>query len=180
MFPSDVLSSSDYYSEWYGPVLAQMGEKPLAELAERDAATHIRFTFFPGVQRRKGPVATTIRMRIPETGKAHFVVKRLEQDREIRSTSTLRRSSLSKTQAQKIEELGNEAGVWAFRSGVWQSNPDAIYVHCTELIMERAKGQDYSVSHVLISCEQPQKLMPLVDFVVDLARLTPATLNYSR
>lgn len=180
MFPPDVVETNKSYRDWYGEVLSEMGEKPLwRRTGEDNRGAVVRFTFIPGVGRIKGPHALVIRVEMPPSGAATLVARQSYRNGQVTSTRQLRRLKIEPHQIATIEAMGQAADLWKFKSGTWQSNDEnVIYIHCTELIMERATPTDYSVSHVLISCNQPAKLLPLIDYMVMLAKLTPAKARY--
>jgi hypothetical protein len=180
MFPPDAIKLNDNYRDWYGPELEKMAEKPLWE--DR-GATHekeiVRFSFIPGATLAKGRGSTVIRIEI-EDGSARLMARAQFHNLGRRSLRMLVDKSLSRAQVTKLRALADQADAWAFRVGEWvKQDPEAIYVHCTELIMERRLRSEYAVSHALVSCEQPKRLMPLVNYVAELAGQRREDLRYS-
>jgi hypothetical protein len=180
MFPPDAIELEDSYRDWYGPELEQLAEMPLwVNREEAHEKEVIRFLFIPGVGRVKGRHSTVIRIEI-EDGVAHLIARAKFNHLGRRNIRTLTNKSLSNAQTTKLRELANQADAWKFRVGDWgEHDPEAIYIHCTELIMERRLRTEYAVSHVLVSCEQPNRLMPLVNYVAELAGQRPEDLRYS-
>lgn len=180
MFPPDAINLNDNYRDWYGPELEQLKEKPL--WVDEEAAHEkevIRFLFIPGATRIKGRDSTVIRIEI-ENGKARLITRAQFNQPGRRNVRTLADKGLSHAQVAELQELANKADPWKLRIGDWgEHDPEAIYIHCTELIMERRLRSEYAVSHVLVSCEQPNRLMPLVNYVAELAGQRQKDLRYT-
>ena len=83
----------------------------------------------------------------------------------------VRRASLSAKQLAELNRLVEQAKLWEFSMEAWD-DPEEIYSHCQLLEMETASGKDYRYSSVFIGCNQPTKLMPVVDEVARLGGLT--------
>jgi hypothetical protein len=177
MFPPDAITMNDNYGDWYGPRLEELKEKPLwgddkAALAKET----IRFTFIPGATRTAGRHATAIRIEIEE-GSGHLIARTEIYHNRERSIRKVADKSLSSAEITKLKELADKADTWKFRVGTWEE-PDQISIHCTELVMERRQPAGYAVSHILISCNKPDRLMPLVDYVAELAGQRREELRY--
>lgn len=180
MYPPDAIETNDNYRDWYGPELERLAEKPL--WVDNEPASKkeiIRFLFIPGVGRIKGRDSTVIRIEIGD-GATRLIARTQINNRRRSKVETLTDKSLSHAQVKKLRELANQADPWKFRVGSWgEHDPEAIYLHCTELIMEHRLRSEYAVSHVLVSCEQPNRLMPLVNYVAELAGQRQEDLRYS-
>ena len=177
LFPPDVVETNDFYADWYGPELERLNEKPIwNDAAESEI---VRFTFLRGASLVRGVNSIVIRIQKSKDGGATLLAKRRYIDQGSSEIQTIRRIRLATTQVEKLDMLARQADLWRYRSGTWMEKDDDIYIHCTELIMERASGSEYSVSHNLVSCNQPIRLMPLVDYVAELAKLRPDQLFYS-
>jgi hypothetical protein len=180
MFPPDIIESDDTFRDWYTPVLTRLGEK---SLWVESSATHdsevMRFLFVPGVDRVKGRNSTVIRIEIE--GQTARLIARGEVSRlGYRTVRTLTNLRLSPQQITRLRELSNQADPWKFRSGTWNNlSQDVFYFHCTELIMERRLRSDYAVSTLSVSCEQPNRLMPLINYVVELSGQRQEDLRYT-
>jgi hypothetical protein len=178
MFPPDI-ALHHYYGDWYGPELEQLGEKPLwVDNKETHEKEVIRFLFIPGVGRTKGRHSTVIRIEI-EQEVARLIARTEFRDPKRDKVQTLTDKSLSRAQIAKMRELISKAGLWEFRVEQWGKDPEAYYTHCTELVMERRIESKYAVSHILVSCDQPSQLMPLVNYVANLAGQSQKVLRYS-
>ncbi len=98
---------------------------------------------------------------------------RVGEEQKIRAI----RRALSPDVISAINARADEAGAWEFEVGTWdnQLSDDgeemAIYMHCQLLEMERANADGYRFSSVNIGCNQPKKLMPLVNEIVRLGRM---------
>lgn len=84
-----------------------------------------------------------------------------------------RRFGLSPEKRAELAQLMQEAGAFEFEVGTWDG--EEIYLHCQLLEMERADAEGYRFSSVNIGCNQPQRLMPLVNEVIRLADLDRVT-----
>jgi hypothetical protein len=82
----------------------------------------------------------------------------------------VRRSSLSVKQLVDLNALVVQAKLWQFSMEAWD-DPDEILSHCQLLEMEMATGKDYRYSSVSVGCNQPTKLMLVVDEVARLSGL---------
>jgi hypothetical protein len=87
------------------------------------------------------------------------------------------RKKLTAEQVSLINQLAAEAGTWDHEAGTWDQaageNGDEmeIYLHCQLLEMERANADGYRFSSVNIGCNQPKKLMPLVNEIIRIAEM---------
>ena len=168
MFPPPAIEADENYRDWYGPTLKRFKEKPLWVGNDTTSAREtIRLTFISGASLLKGRSATVIRIETRERhtrllARAEFLDHGHREIREVANKNVLT------SQVDTLQKLADDAGAWKFPVGTWEKE-DEISVHCTELIMERQQGSDYAVSHILISCNQPSRLMPFVDYVAKLA-----------
>jgi hypothetical protein len=164
MYPSEVQDS--LYSAYSGCLLHKLGEKPLWHgVANKHHRQEIRFTFTEGHATYTrvidfveyldgtGSIAVTSVFRRPDPWK---VIRQ-------------RRIDLSATEVARLNELGDQSGTWGFPNGSWDG--DGWYLHCETLDMERVNASGYRYSSVNISCNQPTKLMPLVEYLTGLAKV---------
>ena len=181
IFPPEAIELNDNYGDWYGSTLEKLGEKPLwPDDAANTKTEIIRFTFIPGATRLVGRDATAIRIEIGDKEARLFANAEYGRGRG-RSAVTRKVADkrLSSVQIAKLRELAEKADPWSFPVGTWEEDDGSISIHCTELLMERRQPAGYSVSHVLISCNQPNRLMPLVNYVAELAEQKQKDLRYS-
>jgi hypothetical protein len=166
MLPEAVIRSA-IYSGWSSCSLKRLGE-PALHNGLPDAARQItRFTFTEG----HGKVfrTVTITEHLNGTGVLRVQGTRRRGDyRDAASYIVPRRVRLSVEDVARIDRLGAEAGAWDYAVGTWDEKEE-IYMHCQLLEMERASEAGYRFSSVNIGCNQPQKLMPLVNEIVRLA-----------
>jgi hypothetical protein len=179
MFPPDAIELDDNYRDWYGPELEQLAEKPLwPDTGAAQEKEIVRFLFIPGAARVKGRHSSVIRIEIAD-GMARLITRAKFNHFGRRSIRTLTTKNLSIGQIAKLRELANQAEAWKFRVGSWDKHdPESVYIHCTELIMERQTRSDYAVSRALISCNQPNRLMPFVNYIAELAEQKHEDLRY--
>ena len=176
MFPPQAIEANENYRDWYGPELVQFGEKPLwVESDDAAGRETIRFTFIPGATLLRGRHTTVIRIET-EKGKARLIARTEINDRGKRSNREVANKSLSFAEVVKLQAFAEKAEPWKYPVGTWEK--DEISIHCTELLMERRQRSSYAVSHILISCNQPDRLMPLVDYVAELAGQKRKDLRY--
>lgn len=76
---------------------------------------------------------------------------------------------LDAAQLAVINRLAEQSTAFDFEAGSWDG--ESIYMHCQLLEMERADVSGYRYSSVNIGCNQPAKLMPLVEHVMALAKI---------
>jgi hypothetical protein len=177
IFPPDAIALNDNYRDWYGPTLEEMKEGPLwVDDRAAQSLDTFRFTFIPGAMRTTGRHATVIRIDVKERV-ASLVVRAQFNDRSKRTIRTIAEKLLSPAEIAKLKELADQADPWQFRVGTWEE-PDQISIHCTELVMERRQSTNYAVSHILISCNHPNRLLPLVNYVAELAGEKREALRY--
>tara|TARA_R110001606_G_scaffold135777_5_gene273052 strand:+ start:415 stop:1008 length:594 start_codon:yes stop_codon:yes gene_type:complete len=177
MFPSDAIERNNNYRDWYGPELERLGEIPLwVDSRVAPGKQTIRFTFIPGATRIVGRNATVIRIEIEE-GKGRLIARTEIYDHRKHSIREVAGKSLFPTEIIKLQDLVGKADPWKFPIGTWDE-PDQLSIHCTELLMERRQHSGYAVSHILISCNQPNRLMPLVDYITELAGQKRKDLRY--
>jgi len=161
-YPEEVTGLSDC-------VLRDTGEKVLWRGSlPRDVIQVIRFTF------TEGHLAYTKIIDITErtNGKSAIRLRTFRRERDGHRSLTEQRSHpLSARDLKTIDQLGSSSGTWEHRIGSWDG--DEIFMHCETLDMERATRSTYSFASVNISCNQPKKLMPLVEFVTGLVGIKP-------
>ena len=177
IFPPDAIELDDNYRDWFGPTLVELKEGPLwvSQSTPPDAET-IRFTFIPGAMRIKGQHATVIRIDLKESS-ARLIARSQFNNRGNRTIKEVANRSLSAEKIAKLQDLADKADAWKFRVGTWEE-ADTISIHCTELIMERRQPSGYAVSHIRISCNNPNRLMPLVNYIAQLAGQNRKKLRY--
>ena len=179
MFPREAIEANENYRDWYGPELEGLGEKPLW-IDSRDFSNRevIRFTFIPGAALIKGRDTTIIRIEI--TGRKARLIARTEvRDGQGRTIREVAHKEISSTELATLRRLSEQAETWKYSVGDWEEQKEGeISIHCTELLMERRQRSSYAVSHILISCNQPARLMPLVDYVAKLAGQKRKDLRY--
>lgn len=168
MFPPSAIKADENYRDWYGPTLERLGEKPLwVDSDATPARETIRLTFISGASLRRGWAATVIRIEI--RGQHARLIARAETlDHGHREVREVANKNVLSSQIESLQKLVEKANAWEFPVGTWDKEYE-ISLHCTELIMERRRGSDYAVSHILIACNQPSRLMPFVDYVAKLA-----------
>jgi len=149
--------------------LQQAGEKPLWHgLTQSGALQQIRFTFTEGHSLytkvinfdEQADGSGTIRLRTIR----HDPVKGL-----IVSSQKSRR--VTSDEVAKIDSFGLSSGTWEHAIGTWDENE--VFLHCETLDMERVTHEGYRFASVNISCNQPEKLMPFVQFITGLVDLKP-------
>jgi len=161
-YPEEVTGFSDC-------VLRDTGEKPLWRGSlPRDVVQVIRFTFTEGHLAYSKIIDITERT----DGKSAIRLRTFRRERDGHRSLTEQRShALSAQDLRTIDQLGSSSGTWDHRIGSWDG--DEIFMHCEMLDMERATRTTYSFASVNISCNQPKKLMPLVEFITGLVDLKP-------
>ena len=149
-------------------VLRDAGERPLWHgHLQSGVVQAVRFTF------TEGHLAYTkivdIVQRVDGKASVRLTVLRRDHDRYV--VSLRQRRLLSAHDWTMVDQLGSSSGAWEHRIASWDGNE--IYIHCEMLDMERATAEGYSFASVSISCNQPQRLMPLASFVTGLVGLKP-------
>lgn len=169
MLPKSVVESGAY-SGWSACRLRDMGEKPLWQGLPKKTNQVIRFTFTQG----HGMFMRVVTITQAEDGTALLRVSGTQKRsdyREPEEPMRARRVRLSIEDMARIERLATESGVWDFEVGTWDHTVEgdtSIYLHCQLLEMERISANGYRFSSVNIGCNQPKKLMPLVNEVIRL------------
>ena len=166
MLPEAVIRSA-MYSGWSSCSLRRLGEPALHNGLPDAANQVIRFTFTGG----HGTFFRTVTITEHLNGTGVLRVQGTRRRRDYRDAASYivpRRVRLSIEDVARIERLGAEAGAWDYAVGTWDEQEE-IYMHCQLLEMERASEAGYRFSSVNIGCNQPQKLMPLVNEIVRLA-----------
>lgn len=168
MYPPAVEGT--LYGGYSGCVLKEFGKRPLWRALERKYRQQIRFTFTDG-HAAFTKVIDFVEMA-DGTGKIGLTIVSRQRDgtRAITKNQSFR---VSTTDIARINSLGEQSGVWSFETGSWDG--DELYMHCETLDMERIDASGYRHSSVNVSCNQPAKLMPFVNFVTDLVKLRPSS-----
>ncbi len=169
IFPPDM----PFYGGWSGCNLKQLRQPALWRGLPEGAEQVIRLTFTDGHTFFWRSV--TITRKADGTGLMTVLgTSRPTSIRPPMKEKVHRRMRLSPEDLARIDRLAEEAGTFDFERGTWDGTGDdneEIYMHCQTLDMERINAAGYRVSVVNIGCNQPKKLMPLVNEVVRLAKM---------
>jgi hypothetical protein len=139
--------------------LREVGAPPLWSGVPEGADAVTRFSFMDGRGRFFRAVTIT------ETpGGAELVLEGFGAD------FTPRRASLPAEALEDLHRLAAIAKIWSMEISTWDS-PEVVFVHCQTLDIERVDATGYRYSAVMISCNRPGLLMPLVHEVARLAKL---------
>lgn len=163
-FPPKVWSGV-YYVGMGLSALERVGEKPIWHGLEDGLVRQTRFVFTDGHPNKTRILH--IRERADGSGTLHV----FSIDEAPRKPKRIERRSVIKLDAASvatINRLAAESGTFNFEVGSWDDKDD-IYVHCQTLQLERMDVGGYRYSSLNIGCNQPAKLMPLVDHVMALA-----------
>ncbi len=172
MLPEGVTNSS-VYAGWSACAMRKKGEKPLWKGLPPETRQIIRFVFTHGHDMFYRVITITEQ----SSGKAHIRVSGTRNRDDYRLPEipyAPRRKRLTPDVMTRINTLAEQAGVWDFEVGTWDKNKDGdeeIFLHCQLLEMERTNAAGYRFSSVNIGCNQPKKLMPLVNEIVRLAHM---------
>jgi hypothetical protein len=163
-FPPKVWSGF-YYAGMGLSALEEVGEEPIWHGLEHGLVRQTRFVFTDGHPNKTRILH--IRERADGSGTLHVFsineVPRKPKRIERRSVIKLDAASIA-----TINRLATESGTFNFETGSWDDKDD-IYVHCQTLQLERMDAGGYRYSSLNIGCNQPAKLMPLVEHVMALA-----------
>lgn len=161
-YPPEVLAG---YSDC---ILRDVGERPLwGGALPRGVRQEMRFTF------THGHLAETRIIHVTRHANGRASIRALTLRRNgdgMMARVATRRRKLSAQQVAMIDTLGAASGTWEHRIGSWDGGE--LFMHCETLDMECATPMGYSYSSVSIGCNKPEKLMPFVNFVTQLAGLT--------
>ena len=170
----DAVIQSESDAGWSACALRELGEMPLWRALPGRTRQVMRFTFTEG----HGRFTRVVTLREREDGTAVLTVAGMRHGhRAIRQNMRRRQFQLSATAMDHVDRLASDTGAWAFDVGTWDRIADEdgermeIFMHCQLLEMERADASGYRFSSVNIGCNQPGRLMPLVDEIVRLGRL---------
>lgn len=171
MLPVEV-TQVDAYAGWPACNMKQADEKRLWEGLAKGQKQVMRFTFTQG----HGMFYRVIRIVEFDDGSATlkvFGTRNRRDDRHPERKIGTRREVLSAEELEQIQKLASDSGTWDHAIGTWDSTgaEEEIFIHCQVLEMERANADGYRFSSVNIGCNQPTKLMPLVNEIVRLARM---------
>lgn len=167
IFPEAVHEQS-IYGGFSDCTLAAYGEPPLWNGVPPGAVQVMRFSFTDGHFLFFRAVTITQRA----DGTAELVAIGSERRSGIRTPEKrlpARRMQLSAEQVARLNRLAEESATWQFEVGSWDG--EGLYLHCQSLDMERANAEGYRFASVNIGCNQPAKLMPLIDEIAGLAGL---------
>ncbi|HMT44040.1 MAG TPA: hypothetical protein PKA59_05770 [Chakrabartia sp.] len=163
-FPPKVWSGF-YYAGMGVSALEWVGEKPIWHGLEHGLVRQTRFVFTDGHPNKTRILH--IRERDDGSGTLHvFSINEVP-----RKPKRIERRNIIKLDAASIatiNRLAAESGTFDFEVGSWDDKED-IYVHCQTLQLERMDAGGYRYSSLNIGCNQPAKLMPLVEHVMALA-----------
>lgn len=150
---------------WSGCELKKAGEKPLWR-EPRDPTINqiVRFVFSSG-RDNSFRFVTLIQ---PVDGRSRVVSGGVDaQYRQPRRVWPRRSNTITVQDWNELDQLAEASGAFNFAAGSWDG--DEIYVHCQNLAMERVNRAGYRFSSVSISCNHPEKLLPLVTKVIALS-----------
>jgi hypothetical protein len=164
------MELDEVIADWASPILAHMDERPIWQGGASGEITY-RF-FFMGNSCR----VTSIRLWKSEIS-TRYVVKMLNRCEESAQFEVVGDGRIWKQDQVELQSLMDASDMWRFRAGNW-NDPEEVYLDCTTLLMERAAASEYNFSRVEISCNQPRKLMPLVNKIVALVGLSPGDVGY--
>jgi hypothetical protein len=151
-------------------LLQEAGEKPLWHgLPLSGVRQQIRFTFTDG----HGRYTRVINFEQLADGSGTIQLRTLRPTSvKVRIVASQRSRRVTPADAAMIDRLSSSSGNWQYDIGSWDDND--IYLHCETLDMERVTAEGYSFSSVNISCNRPNKLMPLLQLITGLAGLKPS------
>lgn len=90
------------------------------------------------------------------------------------------RLALAGEEVARLNSLADESGAFDHVSGTWdQQDGRTIYLHCQTLRMTRVDPAGSRESEASIGCNRPDRLMPLVDAVIDLAGIGMVRENWA-
>ncbi len=165
-FPPKVWSGV-YYAGMGLSALEWLREKPIWHGLEDGLVRQTRFVFADGHPNKTRILH--IRERVDGSGTLHV----FSIDEGPRKPRRIDRRSVIKLDAASVATINRlvaESGTFDFEVGSWDDKDD-IYVHCQTLQLERMDVGGYRYSSLNIGCNQPAKLMPLVEHVMALARI---------
>lgn len=161
-FPEAVYNQ--VYAAWAEEQLKHVGEKPLWHGVEgKGIARQTRFMFVDGHPNKTRILH--IRERVDGTG-TMGVFSLDDHPFRVERRDVI---DLSKDQIGVFTALIAQAGAFEFELGSWDG--DELYMHCQLLEMERVDASGYRYSSVNIGCNQPAKLIPLIEQVMAWAKI---------
>lgn len=151
------------YAGYSDCILRQAREKPLWRTPlQAGVRQHIRLTFTQG----HSVYTRVINFEEYADGRGIIRSKTLRRDRAQGLVVSSRKSRrIAPADVQILDRLGLSSGAWEHPTGSWDG--DQLFMHCETLDMERVTSSGYRFSSVNISCNQPEKLMPLVQFIAN-------------
>ncbi len=181
LFPPPV-TQAPVYSGYSASRMCAAGLKPLWQGLPDRADRVMRFTFSSGHSLFWRSV--TITRRLDGTGMLEVVGggRRNHDDRSAWIDLRPERHRLRREQVAALVALADQSGSFDYEVGTWDRGADGetdIFLHCQTLEMEQADAAGYRFSSVNIGCNQPTRLMPLVDEVIRLADLDMVRSNWA-
>lgn len=167
MYPAGV--DDTIYGGFSACRLRDAGEKPLWKGLDPRYRQQIRLAYTNG----QAPGFRVIDfVELPDgTGRIGLIAAKWKpgDDPEL---SIERSYRVSAADVATINRLGEQSGTWNFAIGSWDG--DELYVDCDTLDLERVDAAGYRYASINIGCNRPEKLMPLLEFMVALVRLERA------
>ena len=171
LLPREVWASSAY-AGWSQAALCDAGQRALWHGTPDGIARVTRFTFTHGHSSffRYAVISERDDGRAwIEAGGAGYAPGPAAGVRGAWEELPVYRRDISAEDLARFNALAAETGTFDHSVGTWDGGE--LFMHCDLLEMERAEGDSYSFSSVNIGCNQPERLMPMVRLVMDLARL---------
>jgi hypothetical protein len=172
----EAVTTSLVYSGWSACNMRKADAKPIWNGLPAGTKQITRFIFTQG----HGLFYRVITITEMDDGTASLKVSGTKNRRNSvgyeERMRTIRRS-LETDIVAHINQLAADAKMWEFEVSTWDQvagengEEVPIYMHCQLLEMERANADGYRFSSVNIGCNQPKKLMPLVNEIVRLGRM---------
>lgn len=179
---SEEVRQSSAYSGYSQSRMCEAGLLPLWRGLPDKTASVMRFTFTSG----HSMFFRTVTITEFTDGKARLeVVGGGFVKRDVRSPwQDMRRirRKLSPDDLAEIRALADQTGAFEHEIGSWDQRPEGsreIFLHCQLLEMERIDAQGYRFSSVNIGCNRPNRLMPLVDAIIERGKIGMVRNNWA-
>jgi hypothetical protein len=162
------------YAGWSACDMQRRGEKPIWQGLPTDTKQVTRFIFTQGHE-MFFRVVKIVEYADGTTELKVFGTRNRNHYRKPERTARTIRRKLSPEEVSRVHKLSDDAGLWEFEVGTWDQiagengGEMELFMHCQLLEMERANREGYRFSSVNIGCNQPRKLMPLVNEIARLA-----------